>query len=66
MSSIGYRQAELEKQRKEQLRLQQLRNRARGLLGACKGAIAAINDPAVQQVVAKDLKEVQQELDPSN
>jgi len=62
MSSIGYRQAELEKQRKKKLRLQQLRSRAQGLLVSCGNTIRAVNDPAIQQIVAQDLREIQKTL----
>jgi len=62
MSSTGYRRAELERQRKEQLRRQQLRQRATGLLASCQETIRAVTDPAVQQVVAKDLREIQRTL----
>ncbi len=62
MSSIGYRQAELERQRKEQLRLEQLQNRARGLATSCQETIRTVSDPAVQQLVAQDLRQIQQKL----
>ena len=62
MSSTGYRRAELERQRKEQLRLQQLRQRATGLLASCQETIRAVTDPAVQQLVAKDLQKIQKTL----
>jgi hypothetical protein len=60
MSSLGYRQAE--RQRKEQLRLEQLRNRAHGLATSCQETIRTVSDPAVQQLVAQDLREIQQKL----
>lgn len=62
MSSFGYRKAELERKRKEQLRLAQLRARARGLVVSCQGAIRAVSDPAVQQLAAKGLANIQQRL----
>jgi len=62
MSSLGYRQAELERQRQEQLRLEQLRRRANGLAASCRETIRAVNDPAVQQFAAKDLRQIQQTL----
>ncbi len=62
MSSIGYTKAELERQRKEQLRLQQLRQRAQGLLASCEETIRAVTDPAVQQLAAKDLQEIRTTL----
>lgn len=62
MSSIGYAKAKLEKQRKEQLRLEQLRKRAQGLLASCQQTIRAVTDPAVLQLVAKDLQEIQKTL----
>ena len=62
MSSNGYRQAVLERQRKEQLRLEQTRNRARGLLASCQETIRAVTDPAVQQLAAADLGQVRQML----
>ena len=62
MSSVGYRRAELERQRKEQLRQEQLRNRARGLVASCQGTIRAVSDPAVQQLAAGDLKQIRSAL----
>jgi hypothetical protein len=62
MSLTGYRRAELERQRKEQLRLQQLRQRATGLLASCRQTIRAVTDPAMQQLVAKDLQQIQKTL----
>lgn len=62
MSSNGYARARLERQRKEQLRLQQLRQRARGLLSSCESTIRAVNEPAIQQLVAKDLLQIRTTL----
>jgi len=62
MSSLGYRLAELERQKKEQLRLEQTRSRAHGLVASCQETIRAVTDPAVQQVAAKDLRQIQQAL----
>jgi len=62
MSSFGYRKAELERKRKEQLRLAQLRARARNLVVSCQDAIRAVSDPAVQQLAAKGLAKVQRTL----
>ena len=62
MSSNGYRRAELEKQRKKLLRLQQLKNQAHGLYTSCLSTIRAITEPAIQQLIAKDLKQIQQQL----
>jgi hypothetical protein len=53
---------ELERERREQLRLDQARGQARTLLAACEGAIAAVREPAVQQLAAEGLKGVRQEL----
>jgi hypothetical protein len=52
----------LELQRKEQLRLEQTRSRAHGLVASCQETIRAVTDPAVQQVAAKDLRQIQQTL----
>jgi hypothetical protein len=62
MSSLGFRQAELERQRREELRLEQTRGRARGLVASCRETIRAVTDPAVQQLAAKDLRQTQQTL----
>jgi hypothetical protein len=62
MSSLGFRQAELERQRREELRLEQTRGRARGLVASCQETIRAVTDPAVQQLAAKDLRQIQQTL----
>jgi hypothetical protein len=62
MSSLGFRQAELERQRREELRLEQTRGRARGLAASCQETIRAVTDPAVQQLAAKDLRQIQQTL----
>jgi hypothetical protein len=62
MSLLDFRQAELERQRKEQLRLEQTRGRARGLVASCQETIRAVTDPAVQQLAAKDLRQIQQTL----
>jgi hypothetical protein len=62
MSSLGYVLAELERQRKEQLRLEQTRTRARGLVASCHETIRAVTDPAIQQLAAEDLRQIQQTL----
>lgn len=62
MSSNGYRQAQLERERREQLRLEQVQSRARGLAATCQETIRAVTDPGVQQLAAKDLVRLQKAL----
>lgn len=62
MSLNGWQQAELESQRKEQLRLERARTQANAVLAACNEAIAVVRDPAVQQLAAAGLRTVKQEL----
>lgn len=62
MSQNTWRQIELERQRREQLRLDQVRRQALALVATCENEIAAVNDPAVQQLSAQGLKSVRQEL----
>ena len=62
MSSNGYMRAQLEKQRREQLLLQQQRIQCSSLLAACRETIRSVNDPVVQQLIGRDLKVIQAEM----
>ncbi|MHB9071263.1 MAG: hypothetical protein ACYC54_12965 [Sedimentisphaerales bacterium] len=62
MSSTGQMQIYLERQRKEQLRLGRLQKQAYSLLDACRGQIAGIKDPAIQQLAGPGLKNIQQDI----
>jgi hypothetical protein len=62
MSLNAWRQIELERKRKELLRLEHVRTQARALVAACESEILAVKDPAVQQLSAGKLKSVRQEL----
>lgn len=62
MSLNGTREARLARERKERLRLEHVRKRARALLATCENEIRSVRVPAVQQLAAKDLKHVQKEL----
>ena len=62
MSMNGYRKAQLERERREQLRLKQLREQGRAMLTSCQNTIRTVTDPAVQQLTAGDLKEIQKSL----
>jgi len=44
------------------LRLEQLTQRAHGLAASCEHTIKAVNDPAVQQLAAKNLSEIRRTL----
>jgi hypothetical protein len=58
MSMEGWRRAELERQRREQLRLQQVTAQAQAMLAACQQGLSTISDPAVQQFAQASLREV--------
>lgn len=62
MSSIGYRNIQLEIQRREELRLENFRKKTSSLLDSCRNQISSIKDPAVQQLVSSDLKKTLQEI----
>ncbi|MCB9851899.1 MAG: hypothetical protein H6819_02290 [Phycisphaerales bacterium] len=62
MSYSGIRAIQLEQERKERIRREQNRARAESLAAACDQTIAAIKDPAIQQLVARDLKKIRSEL----
>ena len=62
MSMNGYRRAQLELERRRQLRLQQLQEQGRSLLASCQAAIRAVTNPAVQQLIAGDLRDIQNSL----
>ena len=63
MSSVGWQRAQLEARRKEQLRLEQLRSQCAGLVTACRDRMLSVIQPAVQQLAAPGLKEVQRDLE---
>ena len=63
MSLSGSRQAELARQAKERLRLQQLREQSRSLVESCQATIRGVTDMAVQQLTAKDFKTIKQDLE---
>jgi len=63
MSGYGWLQAELARQRKEELRRRHLMEQAQALLQACNETMAEVQDPAVQQFAASNLRIVRQELD---
>ncbi len=62
MSSFGWQRARLEAQRREQLRLEQLRSQCSGLVTACRDRMVSVTQPAVQQLAAPGLKKVQRDL----
>lgn len=62
MSSIGYRQMQLARERKEQLRLKRIRRQAVSLLKRCQKQIRSIKDPTVQQIAAPQLQSIQNSL----
>src|SRR5579883_1796030 len=62
MSAVGQRQAELARQRQEQLRLEQVRAQCQALHQECMTTLAAVADPAIQQLAARELGQVSQEL----
>lgn len=58
MSMSGQRLLELEQERKEQLRLAQVRAECTALLDACQATLSGVRDVAVQQYAAVELREV--------
>jgi hypothetical protein len=62
MSSRGYRNIQLERQRREQLRLERVREKAFSLLDSCNKQIAGIKDLAIQQLAGPGLKDIRQNL----
>ena len=63
MSSNGYRLAQLEKARQEQLRLQHVQQQAQAEFAACGETIGAIQNAAVQHLARDGLASVRQDLD---
>jgi hypothetical protein len=62
MSMEGQRHLELERRRREELRLEQVRRESQALLSVCNATLAGILDPAVQQYAAAELREVVQAI----
>jgi hypothetical protein len=62
MSMEGERSLELEKARREALRLEQVRGECRALLETCRTRVSEVRDIAVQQYAATGLRELVQEL----
>lgn len=58
MSMEGERQLELERRRREELRLEQVRGECQALFQGCRATLAEIRDPAVQQYAAAELREL--------
>jgi hypothetical protein len=58
MSIKGERELQLERARREALRLEQVRSEGRALLTVCQETIAGIRDPVVQQYAAAGLREL--------
>ncbi|MFP2905185.1 hypothetical protein ACLESD_09030 [Pyxidicoccus sp. 3LFB2] len=57
MSMNGERALQLERARREALRLEQVRSECRALLAVCTGTISGVRDVAVQQYAAAELRE---------
>lgn len=62
MSMNGWRRAELEKKRQEELRLEQVRTEARQQLQQCQDTLNRMEDPNVQQFAAPELLGFQKDL----
>lgn len=62
MSITGQQQLELEQARREQIRLGQVRDLCGQLAAACDAALAAVREPAVQQLAAASLRPTAAEL----
>ena len=62
MSQSAYRSIELERVRREQLRIENVRQLATSLCAACQKTITAIKEPAVQQLAAEGLRKIMPEL----
>jgi hypothetical protein len=58
MSMSGQRLLELEQERKEQLRLAQVRAECLGVVDACEATLRDVRDVTVQQLAAGELREV--------
>lgn len=58
MSQRSTRSFELERERREELRLGRVRQEATSLCAACEKTITTINEPAVQQLAAEGLKAI--------
>ncbi|MBZ4402221.1 hypothetical protein [Myxococcus sp. AS-1-15] len=58
MSMKGERELQLERARREALRLEQVRGESRALLAVCNETIAGVRDAAVQQYAAAELREL--------
>lgn len=63
MSMSGQRRLELEQERLEALRLEQLRQECEALLGSCEDLIRNVRDVAVQQLMATELRSEVQSLE---
>lgn len=63
MSLNGERQAQLEAERHERLRLEDVRREAESIAAVCGETIAGVRDPAVQQLAARGLQKTQSKLD---
>jgi hypothetical protein len=55
MSMSGQRRLELERQRREELRLEQVRRECQALAAACEAAVHGVEDLAVQQIAGREL-----------
>lgn len=62
MSALGVRRAELEAIERERLRVEQVSSECAALLQACDAEMAAVRDPALQQLAAPALREVRKAL----
>jgi hypothetical protein len=62
MSSNGWRQLDLERQRRAELRRRQATDQCAALIAACEAATANLRNPVVLQAAAEGLKRVRQEL----
>jgi len=58
MSIKGERALQLERARREALRLEQVRSESRALIAVCQETIAGVRDAAVQQYAAAELREL--------
>ncbi len=58
MSMKGERQLQLERARREALRLEQVRSECRALVAVCTSTMSGVRDVAVQQYAAADLREL--------
>jgi len=58
MSMKGERQLQLERARREALRLEQVRGECRALVAVCESTMSGVRDAAVQQYAAAELREL--------